>query len=255
MIGLLSGVLSGGQIPSMSALLLMGAWWLLPANFFVYGVNDLHDYATDILNPKKRDREAYLPLSAHHAVKKALYAMLGIALVLCCLFPAGWWAMALFLFLGWSYSAPPLRWKGRPLFDMLANSLYCTPALHGFALTGALNLQWQFLLAGVLWCMSMHVFSAIPDIAYDTSAKVRTTATVLGKSTTLLLCIVLYGSAALLLGSWSPVLTLVGCIYVLFPLLVLRGKALDKVYWMFPWVNLAMGALLTCSLLWQLMVY
>ena len=40
---------------------LWGFYFLWPANFLIYGINDVFDYETDLRNPKKAAYESVLP--------------------------------------------------------------------------------------------------------------------------------------------------------------------------------------------------
>ncbi|MCC7556409.1 MAG: prenyltransferase, partial [Methanoculleus marisnigri] len=93
----------------------------------------------------------------------------------------------------------------------------------------------------------MHLFSAIPDIGWDAAAGMTTTAVVLGRRRSLLLCLVFWsGLAALViwLAGFAP-LSLLVLIYPAVPLALLLRESLsiDRVYWYLPFVNTGLGGL------------
>jgi 4-hydroxybenzoate polyprenyltransferase len=86
----------------------------------------------------------------------------------------------------------------------------------------------------------MHLFSAIPDIKCDKDAGIRTTAVVLGKEVSLVVCGLLWLVCAGLVVQFS--FGFLGMVYpVLAFMLVLTGFDVSRVYWWFPWVNSVLG--------------
>ncbi len=56
MIGVLGAILITNQsrgVLDFWTILLFGFYFLIPANIWIYGINDIYDYETDKLNPKK----------------------------------------------------------------------------------------------------------------------------------------------------------------------------------------------------------
>jgi lycopene elongase/hydratase (dihydrobisanhydrobacterioruberin-forming) len=224
---------------------LLLAYFLLPANLFLYGVNDLADEDTDRANPKKGTREHLLQASERDvlAVTAVSCAALGAALGWVAGRPAGGLMLA-FLALGAAYSLPPPRLKARPVLDSASNVLYAVPGFLGFALAGGAWPPPAALLGAAAWTAAMHLFSAVPDIQADRSAGLATTATVLGPRGALAACTALWalavGAAAVLLP--RPWLAVPGLGYPLLPaLLVVRPGLVERVYWAFPALNALAG--------------
>lgn len=217
-----------------------------PANFFLYGVNDYFDRDTDRLNPKKGSKEHLLKDSELSAIKFWLAACLVLALTFgMFLDTAGKVLLLLFLLLSVAYSAPPLRFKARPLLDFSSNILYGVPAVLGYHLaTGALVPLWALGLV-FCWTSAMHLFSAIPDIRFDKSAGLKTSAVVLNYSASLFLCSLFWTiiPAVLLLKGYL-LLSLASLIYPLISFSLLFVGRAERVYWLFPWLNALMGFVL-----------
>lgn len=249
------------QLPQLSptqiALALSwGLWLTFPANLFLYGVNDLFDEETDALNEKKTSYETRLSPTARGRLIRGLHASLVLGVLLATLqtlFVSSSVAIvgvAGLLLLGWQYSAPPLRAKARPFIDSASNVLYAFPALIGAGVMGATwsDLAWMPLVAGGLWCMSMHAFSAVPDIHADTQAGLSTIATTLGKRGTIAFCASLYlAASALLVPTFGWSILLLGTLYLGLMIAAWRTtntEALFRVYRVFPRMNTLVGFLL-----------
>ncbi len=237
-------------------------FFTLPANLFIYGINDLHDEATDRLNPKKQGYEDAITDQARSALRRAIPLVLAVAVGFVLgigiltrsgvqTIEAAVGMLGLF-FLGWQYSAPPCRAKARPFWDSAFNGLYLFPGLVGHALANtAERLPNPLLIAAAWsWCAAMHAFSAIPDITADREAGVATVATRLGKQKTLPGCGVLYATAGILAGT-APELRWVAIVATpaYLSLLWLAARAgseerLFRIYTWFPWLNTGVGFLL-----------
>lgn len=235
----------------------LAVFFALPANLFLYGINDYHDHDTDRLNPKKQSTEHLLTTDERPMLRVVLSCT--AALYFLCAF----WlhnlvtsALLLFLlFLSYAYSAPPLRFKQRPFIDSLSNGLYVLPGVTGYyAYAGHLP-AWNILLAGVLWAAAMHLFSAIPDIESDRRADLTTSAVYLGETRALLMCSLLWtlsfasvADTLFTIAPWSIPLI----VYPLLPLYILRKRknVLEK-YWWFPFINAVNGALLFFGILFS----
>jgi 4-hydroxybenzoate polyprenyltransferase len=221
-------------------------YFLFPANVFLYGVNDIFDQETDALNAKKGLQETRIRSETD---KKVLVWMVLVCLVLA--LPIVIWGTQLirillgaFFLLSFFYSAPPLRFKARPLIDSVSNMLYIVPGLIAYVHVNHALPPTNIIIAASLWTWAMHLFSAIPDIEPDVQARIKTTAVVLGKRGSLLLCVLYWGLGAYALNT-SVFLSNIGVMYASIPLalLILGSKKtlIEKVYWMFPLFNALVG--------------
>ncbi len=230
-------------------LITFAIFFTFPANLLIYGVNDIFDYETDKNNPKKQRYEALVDPTEHASLYYA---------VLLCVIPFAFFlietsflaqlAMSGFLFFSIFYSAKPIRAKARPFVDSLFNILYVFPALFGFLLAGGTSISWKYMIAGCLWCMAMHAYSAVPDIAADHANGIETIATRLGVVWTLVVCGVLYASSGILaavagLGLIAVLFTLAYVALMIISLCIPANK-LPLVYRYFPTVNALAGFIL-----------
>jgi len=245
-VGFAAGAVSLQQFAQWQFWLLL-LFFLFPANLLLYGINDWFDEATDALNSKKSEQEHRLQAQQRRSLLFWLASMGIVALFILGLIPhfaVGW--LVLFLFLSYSYSAPPLRFKSRPFWDSYSNVLYSVPGFLAYALASGQQISWLVLIAAWSWVVGMHAFSAIPDIGPDRQAGVRTVATFMGKEKALWF-VAAHWLVTSVLAIWlgGPLFVLV-LIYPLIPLAVkyYSRVTLTKVYWWFPWINAVLGALL-----------
>lgn len=229
-------------------------YWLLfftlPANLFIYGLNDIADSDTDEFNQKKGTYEAKVE---QNEKKIIVWASVVLLLPFIPLFIRSssieQWALVVFLVLGALYSLPPVRLKARPIIDSLSNGpLYTMAGVMGYVAAGGNTFTWLPYLAAALWAATMHLYSAIPDIDADTKAGIRTSATVLGVRNSLIVCLCSYVLIALLLFiSGYGLLSLLAVPYLV--LIGLSFKSQEKnasvfsIYKIYPYVTYCVGAL------------
>jgi lycopene elongase/hydratase (dihydrobisanhydrobacterioruberin-forming) len=233
-----------------------------PANIFIYGINDIHDYETDKLNPKKIAYEALVTPAeraslytqiALFTIPFVIYAFASLSLHTALLF-------VLFFFFAGFYSSPPIRAKARPFIDSVFSAgHYVVTALFSYAVASDVlgaPIDWSItapcVLAGMCWAIAMHAYSAVPDIQADTDANLETFATVLGKRNTILACASLYTISALLSFPYIGIYSLIlGALYVFFMIRSLHttNESLFKIYTYFPTINTISGMIVFFVLL------
>jgi 4-hydroxybenzoate polyprenyltransferase len=230
------------------------AYFLVPANVFLYGVNDIFDAEIDRLNPKKSDEGREVQYTGSRAVTAVVVASTALGVVFVPLVPdQALAALGGFYLLGTAYSAPPLRLKTTPFLDSFSNGLYVLPAVVAYATLAGAFPPVLALAGGWIWSMAMHTFSAIPDIEPDRRAGITTTATVLGRDRTLAYCAGCWLLAAGLMAALHPFLGAVFAVYPVFVAAVaLADVSVSRAYWWFPVMNTLAGAVLTMGAIWRL---
>ncbi|SEH16126.1 4-hydroxybenzoate polyprenyltransferase [Natronorubrum sediminis] len=229
------------------------AYFLVPANIFLYGINDVFDREIDAVNPKKERKEARYRGQRIVPVAVAVSGLLALGLV-----PfvprVAWLWLAVFVVLGAAYSAPPIRLKTTPLLDSVSNGLYIAPGAAAYAAVAGVHPPVLAVLGGWLWAMGMHTVSAIPDIDPDRQTGIETTATLLGEGRTYAYCIGCWLASALAFATLDLRIGALMAVYPAFLVGVWRSNvAIDRAYWWFPAVNTVVGALLTMGGLWRLL--
>jgi 4-hydroxybenzoate polyprenyltransferase len=228
------------------------AYFLVPANLFLYGVNDVFDADVDAENPKKEGREARWQGDRTVVATILVSGALGFGLT--AVTPAvAWPYLAGFFFLAVEYSAPPLRFKTTPFLDSLSNGLYILPGAAAFATLTGSHPPLGALVGAWLWTMGMHTFSAIPDIEPDREAGIATTATVLGEERTYAYCGAAWLAAAV---AFAVVDARISLLLLAYPVVVFAlywsDVPTDRAYWWYPALNTLVGMVLTMGLLWRL---
>lgn len=228
-------------------------YFFIPANIFIYGVNDYWDMETDILNPKKDEKEYRIQIKERKKLLNIIYLLIGFSLILMFFQNTGERLIfAGFLLLSYFYSAKPLRFKDKPFLDFSSNYLYVIPGIFAFYLVSNSLPSLIMCLGAYFHISAMHIFSAIPDIEYDGDAGINTTPVFIGEKASLILCLIFWlilSFIVIYLAQFFPLSFLV-FLYPLFPLILLIKTSLDinKVYWYLPYVNTALGGLLFTAL-------
>lgn len=232
-------------------------------NLMMYGINDIYDYESDILNPRKTGVDgSVLAKSKHPSLWRWIF-VLNIPLLVW-LYQVGnptantWLTIMLFMVV--AYSQKGLRFKEIPFVDSFTSSFhYTSPFIYGGLLVGAKELYIPAYIAFFIWVMANHAFGAIQDITPDRKAGIRSIATELGASKTILLVLTGYVVAAVLpvvFYGWNALL--VSFLLAPYVLMVARtvpyrrkdtapifGKAWDQ----FLYYNYFSGFVLTMALL------
>lgn len=159
-----------------NALMVLQMVWLsFPVCLYTFGINDIFDFASDMLNPRKNSLEGIRLDKRHHRLVEA--AALGAAILFLFLSVLTRNFLNLFytsaiLCLAYVYSAPPWRLKRRPPLDVLSAGImgFLAPFGLGFGFAdnaAALPPQAYYFTFCV---MGFHAFSTIMD--YDVDKKV-----------------------------------------------------------------------------------
>lgn len=220
-------------------------FFLLPANIFLYGVNDFFDQDTDIHNDKKGTKEYRMKQSDKRFYANAtLGAFLFSIPLFLFLNPVPRYTLVLFFLLAFFYSAPPLRLKAKPFLDFLSNVLYILPGVIFYLQLTDKTVSPAIVVASACWTAAMHLYSAIPDIAADKKVGLVTTAVLLGEKNSLLFCTVLWGITAFIASGLSAIFAITWVYPMITALVYSRLLPLEKIYWYFPWVNAGLGFIL-----------
>ncbi|MCO1338897.1 prenyltransferase [Kocuria polaris] len=255
-------LLAGGGIDWL--FVLGTVFFLLPYNLAMYGINDVFDYESDLLNPRKGGVEgALIPKSRHRRILWASgLTTVPIAVVLLVSGgPAAAAALLVSLAAVVAYSAPKLRFKERPFLDSITSAThFVSPAVYGWLLAdgwldqGALAAFAAFLC----WGMASHAFGAVQDIIPDRAGGLGSVATVIGARPTVYVATGLYIAAGLLCLMVPAPGPLVGLLCLPYAANTLRfagitdeTSAASRSGWRaFLWLNYATGFLFTLLLLW-----
>lgn len=248
LVGLAAGAAAADDLVRLEVLF-FGLYFMLPANLLIYGVNDIFDFETDKLNPKKQEYEALVRPAKHRELAAAVL-VLNIPFVLAAFLTNGTGRIAItgFVLLSVFYSAWPIRAKAIPVVDSMFNILYVLPGIFAFGLVVGSLPPVLSIGAAFLWTMAMHAYSAIPDIQADRDAGIETIATLLGREGTLFFCSACYLVSAVFafpyLGPFAGVLGLIYLTLMGASLFTRQTGGVYRIYRYFPLVNSACGFML-----------
>lgn len=226
--------------------ILIFLYFLIPANVYLYGVNDIFDKDIDEHNPKKSESGKEVIYKGNRIID-VIVAVAGVTAV--CFFiilsSQDMIPILLFLFLGFAYSAPPFRFKTTPILDSVTNGLYILPGISAYIFLSG-DLPPVSIIAGAwLWSMSMHTFSAIPDIEPDREAGIVTTATYLGERSTFAYCGVIWILSAVLFTITNIFFAVLFVYPAVLAYIYFSSKSVSKSYWWFPYINVIIGMILS----------
>lgn len=244
------------------AILVFFAFFAYPANIYIYGINDAFDYETDKLNPKKVSYESLVLPSE----RKSLFSHIAIVVLPFLIYAffnlsqGALIALLAFFFFAGFYSATPIRAKARPILDSIFSAgHYVATGVFSYLMVISLldksfSIQTLIIctIAGMSWAISMHAYSAVPDIKADRDANLETIATKLEKKKTIYLCAFLYLLSAVLTFPYLGFVSLLlGLVYLYFMFISIKttDEELFKVYTYFPIINTLSGMIVFFTIL------
>jgi lycopene elongase/hydratase (dihydrobisanhydrobacterioruberin-forming) len=153
----------------------------------VLAINDVYDVEGDSLNPRRVDAPvATGRLSTRFAFIIAHIAGAVAVSVAVAIRPAFALVTFLFLVLGWLYSVPPVRLKGRPGFDVAINAVGDggLTMLAGWTSARSINgFPWIIFALGCLAAAALYLPTTVADYPSDLAADYTTVAIRLGPRT------------------------------------------------------------------------
>jgi 4-hydroxybenzoate polyprenyltransferase len=196
----------------VDALLVVGTlFFLIPYNLLMYGVNDVFDYESDLLNPRKGGIEG--DVVRDRARARRVHRGIIWASVLTVAPMMAWLALhgsvassvplVVVVFAVVAYSVPVLRFKERPFLDSLTSAVhFAGPLVYALVLTGAgLSARgiWPIWVAFLAWGMASHAFGAVQDVRADRDGGIASIGTVMGARVTTWFALLMYVAASALL--------------------------------------------------------
>ena len=232
------------------------AFFTFPYNYYLHAVNDLFDYETDQRNPRKGGVEGALAPKEELRLHAIASTALVVPFVLLSAVKLPWRATAsLLALLGLSmaYNAPPLRLKGRPVADSLANVLYAIPLQVGMHAMGSTRAIDEPVRVFAAWGIAAHALTTITDIAEDAAAGVVTIGVKLGRGATAPFAGAWFLVSALLAARWrrSPLAAIPLLPYVALSAAgrTAEGESGRRLYRWFLALNVTLGAAVTLAVI------
>lgn len=252
-------IVAGGQFNLQ--LVLGTLFFLFPYNLLMYGVNDVFDYESDILNPRKGGIEGMKEQKSFHPTiikAAALFSLPLVAYLILIGSRVSKLTLLAVIFFVIAYSIAKLRFKEKPFLDSITSSLHFVgPLIYALTLTGFKKEYMPYIASFFLWGMASHAFGAVQDIIPDRKAKLASIATFLGAKQTVRLAGILYLGASLILIYLGSILVIVGTTGLLYFInLASYWNITDKLsqqtnaaWRRFIWLNLFTGFVVTIVLI------
>ncbi|UVE52089.1 prenyltransferase (plasmid) [Haloferax larsenii] len=237
---ILYAVDSASQILSVTSLWFL-AYFSLPGNLYVYGMNDAFDVDTDQVNPRKIDDETPSVIYEHDTINTAVILICGLLMASVVFVTTDPVVLGLLAILGVAaivYNVPPIRLKAVPFVDAFITSTLLIPPIAVYtAISG--SLPPLTIIAGAwVWGMGYHIIGAIEDIEPDRKAGLLTTATFLGREKTLAFFLGLWVLAPVLIALESiPGAALMSVFTVSLIYTLVSDKELKDLYLAIPFIN------------------
>lgn len=153
-----------------------------PLGIILYGINDIYDYDSDRLNPRKSTHNFSAKDKALIKRASLLVSALLVLSSIVTLDISNIISMLLLVAVSYYYSAPPIRLKEKPPLDSISNGLLFFLAFSlGYSFGDNLwNIPLKIYFVAIC-VMGIHSFGAVMDYSVDKAAGQRTIAVVFGK--------------------------------------------------------------------------
>jgi 4-hydroxybenzoate polyprenyltransferase len=149
-----------------------------------FAMNNYYDAGSDRENPRRMNINAIASGKISNQTGVILNIIfIIIPLVISILFKFEVFLFCVFLlFLGWAYSAPPLRLKGRPITDVVVHFVgFFSYVIWGSLIGGSIGLiSWLMAISLGVWSTIGQIGNHIRDYYFDKESKTRTFAVWIG---------------------------------------------------------------------------
>lgn len=246
----------------IDAFLIIGTiYFLWPYNLFLYGINDVFDYESDILNPRKGGVEGMKEARSFHPtiIKATIISNIPFLIYLIAVGNLlATTVLIITLFAVAAYSVVVLRFKERPVIDSITSSIHFVgPLIYGLSFTDINPEVYLYIIPFFLWGMASHAFGAVQDVIPDRKAKLSSIATVFGARWTVRISLLMYLLAGIILGLSGGYMSALGLISIIYILNIgkywnIPDSESDKtnVAWKrFIWLNYLSGFVVTIAII------
>ncbi len=228
-----------------------------PLGHLLYGWNDLADYQTDRLNPRKGNLlfgAKLAPEQLRGLPRQMLLVQLPF--VIAFIWFIGWkvlWWFAATVVVNAMYNWPGIGFKSRPFLDLANQTGYVLLFVLSSWVCEVPQLPWPAFVFGAMFAMHSHLLGQMSDVEPDRAAGRRTTAVVIGVAKSKLLAGALLLGEAWLVSTYFHSPALVGFLLIagigFWGDCLLRGNqtVTDR---QLAWVLLAWNAVAVVSMYW-----
>ncbi|NQZ85451.1 MAG: UbiA family prenyltransferase [Nanoarchaeales archaeon] len=187
-IGGLSLFFLGTKIAQVDFSYLLVFYYVLlsfPVNVIVYGLNDIYDYESDKLNPRKNTAQGLILEKTYHKLVLKyvwIFSLLFISISYLVNLYVFLFSI-LFVLLCYVYSVPPIRLKTKAPIDSMVNGIgYTLFFILGLYFNGFNGLYLELILTLVFLFFGGHIFFTVLDYESDKIVGDKTFAVKYGKN-------------------------------------------------------------------------
>jgi 4-hydroxybenzoate polyprenyltransferase len=233
------------SVPALFQLTLL----TFPLCLITFGINDIYDYYSDKLNPRKNTYEGFVLKPRDHPFVFKIALLMSTLLIFSSLLTkniGNLLSMVLLLLTSYFYSAKPVRLKEKPPFDSLSNGLMILLTFFlGYGLGKPLLPIEPKIIILTLCVSGVHAYTTIMDYSTDKKTDTKTFSVVFGKRAASIYPLFLFLIAFLLNFTW-PIKLYLGFGFVLFFISAIRVSEKRSRFF----TKLLFGCCLLCSLLY-----
>jgi len=202
---------------------------------FTFSINNYFDISTDKENPRRKNINAIATGKISKRIGIFLIIIFAIiSLIVSILYKFEVFLFCAFLlFLGWAYSAPPLRTKGIPVLDVIWHFIgFFSYVIWGSLIAGSIGtINFLFAISIGIWSSVGQIGNHIDDYSFDKESGTKTFAVWIGlnraKTSIAILTLIhlIFLIPLVLLYSLSYYITILIVIIIpIFGLLILKPK-------------------------------
>lgn len=172
------------KVPALAIVQML--YFSIPYSIFLYGINDINDYESDVKNPNKNSIYGAMVSKEDFLLIRKWVNFTGIGTVLVSMLTMNFYnitASLLVVAFGYYYSVNPVRIKTKPPWDSISNAfLYILfPFAIGQSYTNyPLAIPREIVFLSIV-IIGLHAVGSLRDYAYDKKVGDETFATKYGK--------------------------------------------------------------------------
>ncbi len=220
-----------------------------PLCLLTFGLNDIHDYESDKINPRKRGMEGiFLPAQYHKLVGRTALAaaVVFFAVSLATLSPPNVFFTMTLLVLSYVYSTPPWRLKTKPPLDAVVAGIigFLAPFSLGYSFVDDATALPLHAYLFTFCVMSLHAFSTIMDYDVDKISGDRTFAVAFGKRTAAFFPAMIFSFSVFFIHILYVKVFFVFCIFLFIIIFFIPSERMAR----YAFLSIFIGAIIVVSI-------
>ena len=220
-----------------------------PVCLFTFGLNDISDYKSDKINPRKRGMEGMLLPDKYHRlvmISALLAALVFFLIAICTANLINIFYAVTIVVLSYVYSAPPWRLKTRPPLDAISGGVigFLAPFAMGYSFVDDATALPFHAYCFTLCVMGLHAFSTIMDYDVDKLSGDKTFAVAFGKRAAALSPTIVFFITLFFIHVTYVKIFFVLCIFLFIIILFVPSERMAR----YAFLSIFMGAIIIVSI-------